>query len=217
MQNWAQGYFIPRTLFYAASAIVKQRTKLEKDPNGKRGYNHYEIKAVYTIAFLNYTDKSLDERPRVDAAICDMKTAQPITHLMRFVYLQLPLFTKKQDECDTFFERWIYVLKNMNVLDKLPDAYQCEAFNKLKQVADISAMTAEEFADYEWSRRHYYDWETTKYFMEKEKEEAEKAREEAKLAKEEKLQMVRNFKSLNVSMDVIKQATGLTEEEINAL
>jgi hypothetical protein len=29
--------------------------------------------------------------------------------------------------------------------------------------------------------------------------------------------MVRNFKSLNVSMDVIKQATGLTEEEINAL
>jgi predicted transposase/invertase (TIGR01784 family) len=245
MQNWAQGYFIPRTLFYAASAIVKQRTKLEKDPNGKRGYNHYEIKAVYTIAFLNYTDKSLDERPRVDAAICDMKTAQPITHLMRFVYLQLPLFTKKQDECDTFFERWIYVLKNMNVLDKLPDAYQCEAFNKLKQVADISAMTAEEFADYEWSRRHYYDWETTKYFMEKEKEEAEKVKEEAKLAKEEaklakeetklakekakkaedqakkkeeeKLQMVRNFKSLNVSMDVIKQATGLTEEEINAL
>jgi predicted transposase/invertase (TIGR01784 family) len=160
-----------------------------------------------------------------------MKTAQPITHLMRFVYLQLPLFTKKQDECDTFFERWIYVLKNMNVLDKLPDAYQCEAFNKLKQVADISAMTAEEFADYEWSRRHYYDWETTKYFMEKEKEEAEKAKEETKQAKEEtkqakeeakqlkeeKLQMVRNFKSLNVSMDVIKQATGLTEEEINAL
>jgi membrane protein involved in colicin uptake len=106
-------------------------------------------------------------------------------------------------------------------------------------------MTAEEFADYEWSRRHYYDWETTKYFMEKEKEEAEKAKEEATLAKEEaklakeetklakekakkaedqakkkeeeKLQMVRNFKSLNVSMDVIKQATGLTEEEINAL
>jgi hypothetical protein len=63
MQNWAQGYFTPRTLFYAASAIVKQRTKLEKDPNGERGYNHYEIKAVYTIAFLNYIDKSLDERP----------------------------------------------------------------------------------------------------------------------------------------------------------
>jgi sRNA-binding protein len=126
----------------------------------------------------------------------------------------------------------------MNVLDKLPDAYQCEAFNKLKQVADISAMTAEEFADYEWSRRHYYDWETTKYFMEKEKEEAEKAKEEAKQAKEEtkqakeetkqakeeskqlkekNIQMVRNLKSLNVSMDIIKQASGLTEDEINAL
>jgi uncharacterized phage infection (PIP) family protein YhgE len=142
-----------------------------------------------------------------------MKTAQPITHLMRFVYLQLPLFTKKQDECDTFFERWIYVLKNMNVLDKLPDAYQCEAFNKLKQVADISAMTAEEFADYEWSRRHYYDWETTKYFMEKEKEEAEKAKEEAKQAKEEAKQAKEEAKQAKEESKQAKEESKQAKEE----
>jgi predicted transposase/invertase (TIGR01784 family) len=177
-----------------------------------------------TQVLKGYSDKSLDGRPRVDAAICDMKTAKPITRLMRFVYLQLPLFTKKRDECDTFFERWIYVLKNMDVLEKLPDAYQCDAFNKLKEVADLSSMTAEEFADYEWSRRNYYDWESTQYYLEKAKEEAKRAEEEAKRAEEEakraeerSIQMVRNLKELKVSMDIIKQATGLTEEEINAL
>jgi fructose-1,6-bisphosphatase/sedoheptulose 1,7-bisphosphatase-like protein len=85
-------------------------------------------------------------------------------------------------------------------------------------------MTAEEFADYEWSRRNYYDWESTQYYLEKAKEEAKraeenakKAKEEAKRAEERSIQMVRNLKELKVSMDIIKQATGLTEEEINAL
>jgi hypothetical protein len=78
-------------------------------------------------------------------------------------------------------------------------------------------MTAEEFADYEWSRRNYYDWESTQYYLEKAKEEAKKAEEEARKEKEKNFQMVRKFKELNVSMDIIKQATGLTEEEINAL
>jgi DNA replicative helicase MCM subunit Mcm2 (Cdc46/Mcm family) len=105
----------------------------------------------------------------------------------------------------------------MDVLEKLPDAYQCDAFNKLKEVADLSSMTAEEFADYEWSRRNYYDWESTQYYLEKAKEEAKRAEEEAKRAEERSIQMVRNLKELKVSMDIIKQATGLTEEEINAL
>jgi hypothetical protein len=78
-------------------------------------------------------------------------------------------------------------------------------------------MTAEEFADYEWSRRNYYDWESTQYYLEKAKEEAKRAEEEAKRAEERSIQMVRNLKELKVSMDIIKQATGLTEEEINAL
>jgi membrane protein involved in colicin uptake len=101
----------------------------------------------------------------------------------------------------------------MNVLDKLPDAYQCEAFNKLKQVADISAMTAEEFADYEWSRRHYYDWETTKYFMEKEKEEAEKAKEEAKQAKEEAKQAKEEAKQAKEESKQAKEESKQAKEE----
>jgi predicted transposase YdaD len=126
----------------------------------------------------------------------------------------------------------------MDVLEKLPDAYQCDAFNKLKEVADLSSMTAEEFADYEWSRRTYYDWESTQYYLEKAKEEAKKAEEEARKAEEDvkrakeetkraeeearkaderNLQMAGYMKSHGISIEEIKALSGLTEEEINAL
>jgi hypothetical protein len=123
---------------------------------------------------LDYTDKSLDSRVRVDAAICDMANARPITGLMRFVYLQLPLFTKKQDECNTFFERWLYVLKNMDILDKLPNAYQCDAFYKLKEVTDLSKLDGKALAEYEAARRNYWDTQTMYY------EKAEEGREEGR-------------------------------------
>jgi predicted transposase/invertase (TIGR01784 family) len=236
MQNWAQKHFIPRTLYYASNAIVKQRTKIEERQKKQKkegvGYEYYDIKAVYTIAFLNYTDKSLDGRPRVDAAICDMKTAHPITGLMRFVYLQLPLFTKKQDECDTFFERWLYVLKNMNVLDKLPDAYQCDAFNKLKEVTDLSALDGKSLAEYEATRRNYWDTQTMYYEKHQEglKEGLKEGRKEGlkegrKLEREKadaemlesKRSTARSLKENGIPISIIQQAVGLTEDEINAL
>ena len=30
---------------------------------------------------------------------------------LRFVYLSLPFFDKSEEECETGFEKWIYVLK----------------------------------------------------------------------------------------------------------
>ena len=38
---------------------------------------------------------------------------------MRYIFIELPLFTKEEDECETDFERWIYVLKNMVYRDQL--------------------------------------------------------------------------------------------------
>jgi predicted transposase/invertase (TIGR01784 family) len=183
MQSHSQKHFIPRTVYYASCAIAKQRKKIEEKREKLEaqlergrviGYDYYDVKAVYTIAFLDYTDKSLDSRVRVDAAICDMANARPITGLMRFVYLQLPLFTKKQDECNTFFERWLYVLKNMDILDKLPNAYQCDAFYKLKEVTDLSKLDGKALAEYEAARRNYWDTQTMYY------EKAEEGREEGR-------------------------------------
>ncbi len=33
----------------------------------------------------------------------------------RFIYLSLPFFDKSEEECETGFEKWIYVLKYMEM------------------------------------------------------------------------------------------------------
>jgi predicted transposase/invertase (TIGR01784 family) len=122
--------------------------------------------------------------------------------------LQLPLFKKTADECETFFERWLFVLKNMDILNELPKAFQCEAFKKLKEVTDIASMTEEERITYENTLRNYRDAIMT---IESSKNEG-RAEERKNL-----INMARNLKAAGVSIDVIKNSSNLTDEEIAAL
>jgi hypothetical protein len=46
-----------------------------------------------------------------------------------------PLFNKSVDERESVLDKWLYVLKNMDVLECLPETFQCEAFRKLKEVS----------------------------------------------------------------------------------
>jgi predicted transposase/invertase (TIGR01784 family) len=149
MQNKAQPQFLSRTVYYASQAIAKQG-------RGMKQWK-YDVKAVYCIAFMNFTDPHLESKMRVDAALCDLETGTRTSDLLRFVYLQLPLFKKEADECRTFFERWLYVLKNMEILDDLPEAFQCESFKKLKEVSDLATMNEDERSQYEAIQRKYWD------------------------------------------------------------
>jgi predicted transposase/invertase (TIGR01784 family) len=136
------------------------------------------------------------------------------------VYLQLPLFKKKQDECETFFERWIYILKNMDVLDELPKAFQCEAFRKLKEVSDVATLSPNERLKYEDTLRIYRDTLLTVRNARTEgMEQGEKIglKKGLKEGRERIIQMARQLKSLGVSIDNIKQSSGLSEDEIRSL
>jgi predicted transposase/invertase (TIGR01784 family) len=156
------------------------------------------------------------------------------------VYLQLPLFKKKADECETFFERWLYVLKDMDVLDELPEAFQCESFKKLKEVSNIAAMSEEERDRYEAIQRRYWDaWMMYSDSVEeglakglkkglrqgraeglkkglkkgiKQGLEQGRAEEHTKV-----IEMARTMKSAGMSAEVIANASGLSVEEVSAL
>jgi hypothetical protein len=47
---------------------------------------------------------------------------------MRLTLLQLPCFTKEIDECETIFEKIIYVLKHMEILQRMPFLAQSAVF-----------------------------------------------------------------------------------------
>ena len=133
MQNCNQAYFKNRSIYYVSEAIARQ---------GERGVDwQFNIKAVYLIAFLNYRLPDIGDEFRTDAMLMDKKSRAEFSDKIRLVYLQLPLFQKEAEACENDFDRWIYVLKNMETFNRLPWMAKDSVFHRLSEIADVSAMT----------------------------------------------------------------------------
>ena len=212
MQNKSQPYFKNRSIFYVSRAIVEQ---------GEKGAEwNYEYKAVYVIAFLNFDRKDISDEFRCDVTLMDMKKRTPFSDKIRLVYLQLPLFTKEPDDCQNTFERIIYVLKNMDILDRMPWLAKDAVFQRLASIAEVAALSKEERREYDESLRKFRDTISVMegQFLEgEEKGRAEaKAEAEAK-ARQEKLESARKMKAKGFSDDDIVEIIGITPEELKAL
>jgi predicted transposase/invertase (TIGR01784 family) len=212
MQNRSQPYFKNRSIFYASRAIVEQ---------GERGAEwNYEYKAVYVIAFLNFDRKDISDEFRCDVTLMDMKKKRSFSDKIRLVYLQLPLFMKEADDCQNTFERIIYVLKNMDILERMPWLAKDAVFQRLASIAEVAALSKEERREYDESLRKFRDTISVMegQFLEgEEKGRAEaKAEAEAK-AWQEKQESARNLKKNGVPVDIIASSLGLSADEIAAL
>ena len=143
MQNRYQEHFVDRSLYYASRAIVGQGVKGEWD---------YHLAPVYTVCFMNFNlNDDTPKKFRTDVCLTDIETGKVFSENLRMIYLMLPLFTKEEEECENDFERWIYVLKNMNTLDRIPFMARNAVFQKLAAIADITALSKEEREKYDES------------------------------------------------------------------
>ena len=219
MQNRLRSNFKDRTLFYAAEAISRQ---------GEKGKDwDYDVKAVYLVAFIN--DVWQNVIPcyfRIDVKLMDIKRYTVFSDKLRMIYIQLPLFTKEVDECEDNFDRWIYVLKHMDTLPRLPFAVNSAVFKRLEEISDLTELTREERMKYDTAIRQYRD--TLNMFKdEKERGRAEglaegraeghaegRAEGHAEGHAEAMLSVVRNMKAAGLGVGVIQQATGLSPEVI---
>ena len=141
------------------------------------------------------------------------------------IFLQLPLFTKEADECENQVERWIYLLKNMETLNRLPWAAQSAVFQKLESIADVSDMTRAERLQYDEALRKYRD--TISVFEGVRLEGLAEGRMEGRMeglkegnaegeAKEKKATIKRLLAS-GASVDIISVATGLAHNDVKVL
>jgi len=113
----------------------------------------------------------------------------------------MPKFNKTVDELETRFEKWLYVLRNLNKLERIPDKLREQIFNKLFETAEIAKFTQDQVRSYEDSLKYYRDL----------KNSLDTARVEGKI--EVALEMLK----ANVSIEKIIQFTGLSKEQIEKL
>lgn len=209
MQNRQQVNFRERTLYYLSRTISRQ---------GERGTDwKFNLKAVYGVFFMNFRLDNMPHRLRTDIILADRETHEQFSDKLRFIFIELPAFNKEEEECETDFERWIYVLKNMETLKRLPFKARKSVFEKLEKIVDIASLSKEEREKYDESIKVYRDSLVTMAFAEeKGKKEGRKiGREEGHV--EAQLEIARNLKSMGMDVDGICKATKLSIEDIEKL
>ena len=149
MQNRQQVNFRERALYYLSRAVARQ---------GERGAEwQFGLKAVYGVFFMNFRWEDGPHKLRTDIVLSDRETHEAFSDKLRFIFLELPSFVKEEHECKTDFERWIYVLKNMDTLQRLPFKARKSVFEKLEKIVDIAALSKEDRMKYDESIKIYRD------------------------------------------------------------
>ena len=217
MQNKEHVNFRERTLYYLSQAIARQ---------GERGADwKFGLKAVYGVFFLNFHLTDLPSKLRTDIVLADRDTHELFTDKMRYIFLELPSFKKEESECETDFERWIYVLKNMETLQRLPFKARNAVFKKLEEIVDIASMSKEERMKYDESIKVYRDqlavmeFERNKGLAEGRAEGLAKGKAEGRAEglAEGKENVACNLKRMGMDVETIAKVTGLDPEIIKRL
>lgn len=232
MQNCSQPYIYERGLYYICRAIAGQ------DKIGDQW--NFEIVPVYGIFFLNFKSGKTD-KVRTDIILADKETGESVSNMIREIFIEFPLFNKREDECRTPLDYWLYNLKYMEQLESLQFKGQKALFQRLEELARIVNMNKKERDEYEACLKVYRDNYNTWNYM---KEQALKEGLEEGLAKgleegiakgieqgieqgieigvnkgkkENSYDIARKMKQKGLSVDMIAECTGLTKSEIEKL
>jgi predicted transposase/invertase (TIGR01784 family) len=152
LQKTKQKFFKDRTLYYSTFPIREQALKgTEWD---------FELKKVYLVAILDFVFEEDEKDPdkfRYNVKLSDIETHKVFYDKLTFIYLAMPRFNKSIDELETRFDKWLFVLKNLHKLDRVPDKLREQIFLKLFESAEIAKFNQAEYMQYEESLKYYRD------------------------------------------------------------
>ena len=108
MQKAEQQFFKDRSVFYATFPIQNQ---------GKKGIWDFRLKGVYTVGILDFVFPDHEypqDSLRHEVKLVDVDDKHVFYDKLTFLYLEMPKFTKKEDELETMFDKWLFVLSSQS-------------------------------------------------------------------------------------------------------
>lgn len=211
MQKAKQDYFKERSVFYSTFPIREQ---------AERGEWNFDLKAIYTIGILDFVfdeDKDDPDKLFYRVKLSDIDTHEVFYDKLTFMYIEMPKFTKTLEECETHFDRWLYVLKNLEMFESYPEKLQERIFKKLFGEASLANMGNKELVAYEDSLKVYRDnMNTMRYAIREATKEAAKEAM-ARGLEQGYVDVAKKMKGNGIDIKMIAQCTGLTIDEVNSL
>ena len=132
-------------------------------------------------------------------------------------------------ECDTLYKKWLYVLNNIEIMERLPQELNNQIFRKLKSIVEVERMTPDQRLEYELSISVERDLSAAldtsfddgmekglEKGIEKGKAEGMKHGVEKGKAEEQRL-IAANLKKQGINIETIAQCTGLPVKEVSEL
>ena len=208
MQNASQQYFKDRSLYYATFPIREQAQK--------GGIWNYELKHVYVVALLNYdmTEPSFaKDTINHDIGLLDKQTHKVFNDKLTFKYVEISKFDKSIEELKSNYDKWIYVLQNLSRLDRQPTYLQTAVFTRLFKQAEIAGFTRTELREYEDSLKAFRDMKNSLDNA----EEKGIAKGIVKGKKDKAVEIAKKLLEMDMPIDAIMKATGLSMEEVKNL
>ena len=153
IQRGKQQNFKQRALFYTSRLISDQA------PKGKRSVWGYDLTEVFLIALLEDSvagDFQADQFLH-DICLCDWDTGKIFYDKLGYIYIELHKFVKTSDQLETGLDKWLFVLKNMSSMDKIPAYLRKPIFEKLFNIAQFTNLTKEEKMLWDNNAKHRWD------------------------------------------------------------
>jgi len=217
MQKAKQNFFKDRSVFYASFPIQEQAEK--------SAWN-YQLAPVYSVGILDFIfDDHKKEKNLLHIVELKNQKCDVFYEKLKFIYIELPKFNKREEELETHFDKWLYVFTHLSKLQDRPKQLQDRIFSKLFEAAEIAKFTPNEREAYEESLKYYRDLNNVvntsraEGMDEGRKQGLEEGLEEGfkKGKKEKAFEIAKTLKDSGVTIEIIMQSTGLSEEEIDLL
>ncbi len=117
----------------------------------------------------------------------------------------------------TLYDKWLYAIKHLGDLDERTAELKEAIFNRLFELAEIAKYTPQERMDYEESLKNFRDWYSVITTAEKKGKAEGLAEGMQKGMQKGILSTALKLKQMGMTAQMIAEATGLTEDEIEDL
>ena len=204
LQKAKQNYFKDRTIYYSTFPIREQAEK---------GEWNYNLQAVYCIGILDFTFDDYENEPERSEFLHTIKLKNQngivFYDKLTYVYLEMPNFTKTEDQLKSRLDKWLYFIKHLEDFQRIPAIFQDEVFEQAFEKAELANLGQADLEKYEMNLKIYRDYKST----------IDTAFDEGKIEgkTEGKIETAKMMKAEGESLEKIVRYTGLAEDEINRL
>jgi len=128
---------------------------------------------------------------------------------LTYIYLEMPNFTKTEEELKTRLDQWLYFIKHLEDFQSIPAIFKDEVFIRAFEKAELANFGQADLDNYETSLKTYRDLKGI----------IDTAFDEGKIEgiTEGIIKVAKALKQSGVSTDIIIKTTALSESEIDKL